>query len=362
MYFGLSEEQVFFQDNVKKFLEDQSSLDVIRKITGGEGEDLQKEIHQGLINLGLNALLIPEEYGGLELDLLFAAAVSEGLGSGVAPIPFIGSYVMAPLAIMYGGSNSQKDNYLNKISSNKISFGVGLTEYIGAREDAGIEINDNKASGRALFVIDGDDASHFILADKKGAMCIVCAEDDEVEVVKLTSVDKTRGYFEIVLNNADVDILENSSQSTEAITKTIDAGRIMLAADSIGASQIMIDRAVEYAKERKQFGRVIGSFQAVKHMCAEMAAELEPCYAIVWHAAHCFNNVPEEARLMACQSKSHVSEVSKMVAKKATEVHGGMGFTDLLGLHYWFKRIGMNRQLLGSPELVRKEAAKVQGF
>ena len=362
MYFGLSEDQVFFQDNVKKFLEDQSSLDVIRRITAGEGEELQKEIHQGLINLGLNALLIPEEYGGLELDLLFAAAVSEGLGSGVAPIPFIGSYVMAPLAIMHGGSNSQKKEYLNKIASNEISFGVGLTEYIAAREDAGIKIDGSKASGRALFVIDGDHASHFVLADKNGVMCIVRAEDAEVELVKLTSVDKTRGYFEILLNNADVDVLENSSQSAEAITKTVDAGRIMLAADSVGASQVMIDKSVEYAKERKQFGRLIGSFQAVKHMCAEMAAELEPCYAIVWHAAHCFNNVPEEARLMACQSKSHVSEVSKMVAKKATEVHGGMGFTDLLGLHYWFKRIGMNRQLLGSPELVREEAGRVQGF
>jgi alkylation response protein AidB-like acyl-CoA dehydrogenase len=269
---------------------------------------------------------------------------------------------MAPLAIMHGGSNSQKKEYLNKIASNEISFGVGLTEYIAAREDAGIKIDGSKASGRALFVIDGDHASHFVLADKNGVMCIVRAEDAEVELVKLTSVDKTRGYFEILLNNADVDVLENSSQSAEAITKTVDAGRIMLAADSVGASQVMIDKSVEYAKERKQFGRVIGSFQAVKHMCAEMAAELEPCYAIVWHAAHCFNNVPEEARLMACQSKSHVSEVSKMVAKKATEVHGGMGFTDLLGLHYWFKRIGMNRQLLGSPELVREEAGRVQGF
>ena len=111
MYFGLSEDQTFFQDNVKKFLEDHASLDVIRKIAAGEGNELQKEIHKGLINLGLNALLIPEEYGGLELDLLFAAAVSEGLGSGIAPISFTGSYVMAPLAIMHGGNNSQKENY-----------------------------------------------------------------------------------------------------------------------------------------------------------------------------------------------------------------------------------------------------------
>ena len=134
----------------------------------------------------------------------------------------------------------------------------------------------------------------------------------------------------------------------------------MLAADSLGASQIMIDKAVDYAKERKQFGRAIGSFQAVKHMCAEMTADLEPCYALVWHAAHCHDHSPAEARLMACHAKAHVSEMSKGIAKKATEVHGGMGFTDLLGLHYWFKRIGLNRQILGSPELVREDAYRLQ--
>ncbi len=362
MYFGLSEEQVFFQDNVKKFLEDQASLDVIRKIASGDSDELQKEIHQGLINLGLNALLIPEEYGGLGLDLLFAAAVSEGLGSGIAPISYIGSYIMAPIAIMHGGSNEQKENYLNKISSNKIKFGVGLSEYIAARDDSGLEVSKNKVNGKALFVIDGENATHFILSTKSGGMFIVESNDPGIELIKLTSIDKTRSYYEIILQDAKIDLLEKTTSSHEAINKTVDAGRIMLAADTVGASQVMINKSVEYSKERKQFGRVIGSFQAVKHMCAEMAAELEPCYSIVWHAAHCFDSTPEEARLMACQSKSHVSEVGKMVSKKATEVHGGMGFTDLLGLHYWFKRIGMNRQLLGSPELVRDEAGKIQGF
>ena len=362
MYFGLSEEQVFFQDNVKKFLEDQASLDVIRKIASGDNDELQKEIHQGLINLGLNALLIPEEYGGLGLDLLFAAAVSEGLGSGIAPISYIGSYIMAPIAIMHGGSNEQKENYLNKISSNEIKFGVGLSEYIAARDDAGLEVSKNKVNGKALFVIDGENATHFIFSTKLGGMFIVDSSDPGIELIKLTSIDKTRSYYEIILQDVKIDLLEKTASSHEAINKTVDAGRIMLAADTVGASQVMINKSVEYAKERKQFGRVIGSFQAVKHMCAEMAAELEPCYSIVWHAAHCFDSSPEEARLMACQSKSHVSEVGKMVSKKATEVHGGMGFTDLLGLHYWFKRIGMNRQLLGSPELVRDEAGKIQGF
>ena len=136
----------------------------------------------------------------------------------------------------------------------------------------------------------------------------------------------------------------------------------MLAADTLGAAQNMLDQAVAYAKEREQFNRPIGSFQAVKHMCAEMAAHLEPCRALVWYAAHALDELPDESTLTACHTKAHLAEVGKFVAKTATEVHGGMGFTDLLGLHYWFKRIGFNRQMLGAPELVREEAARIQGL
>jgi alkylation response protein AidB-like acyl-CoA dehydrogenase len=130
----------------------------------------------------------------------------------------------------------------------------------------------------------------------------------------------------------------------------------------VGAGDAMIAQAVGYAGEREQFGRVIGSFQAVKHMCAEMAARLEPCRSLVWYAAHAFDAVPDEALLMACHAKSHTGEAGRFVARTATEVHGGMGFTDLLGLHYWFKRIGFDRQVLGGPEIVRAEAAALQGW
>ena len=97
-------------------------------------------------------------------------------------------------------------------------------------------------------------------------------------------------------------------------------------------------------------------------MCAEMAAKNEPCRSLVWYAAHAFDAVPAEAELVACHAKSHTGEVGRFVARTATEVHGGMGFTDLLGLHYWFKRIGFDRQVLGGPETVREEAAILQGW
>ena len=361
MYFGLSEEQQSLENSIKRYLEDNASLDTIKAVAGGNKETAEK-VHQGLIDLGISSLLVPEKYGGLELDMLFASVVSGALGSGTAPVPFTGTYVMAPLALSLAGSEAQKDYWLPKIAGGERIIGIGLSEFVGAREDTAISFSNDTLSGRALFIIDGKNADAFILSDKAGQLFIIDADDSGLTKIELTTVDKTRESMELVLKKVKTEILPGSEKNQDVINKVIDAGRLMLSADSLGASQVMLDKAVAYSLERKQFGRQIGSFQAVKHMCAEMAAELEPCHAMVWHTAHCFDHIPEEARLMACHTKAHVSEVGKQVSRTAIEVHGGMGFTEELGLHYWFKRIGLNRQLLGSPELVREEAAKIQNF
>ena len=360
MYFGLSEEQKSLEENINRFLADNAPLDTIKAVANGE-ESKANSVHQGILDLGLSGLVIPEEYGGLELNMLFATVVAAALGSGTAPVPYTGSYVMAPLAINLAGSDDQKNQWLPKIAGGECVIGVGLSEYVGAREDAGIEFSNGKLSGRSLFLIDGKNADAYLLANKSGELFLVEASSPGIEVIELITVDKTRTSIELILKDVNADLLSGSSDKS-IIEKVLDAGRIMLAADTVGAAQVMLDKSVAYSLERKQFGRLIGSFQAVKHMCAEMAAELEPCHSMIWHAAHCFDNVPEEARLMACQTKAHISEVGQQVSKTATEVHGGMGFTDELGLHYWFKRIGLNKQLLGSPELIREEAGRLQGF
>ncbi len=362
MYFGLSEEQQFFKDNVNKFLNDHASLDIVKKIIDNNDLDIKNEIANGILNLGINSLLVPEKYGGLGLDLLFAAAVSQSLGENVAPFSFAGSYVMAPIALSLGGNEDQKNKYLNSIVNNKMKFAVGFSEYIAARNNFGFLFKNNTVSGKSIFVLDVENSTHLLIADEAGQIGVININDKNIKLTELTTVDKTRTYFEIQFEKALVDILEETKSNINAVTRSIDAGRIVLAADSLGASEALLTKAVEYSKERKQFGRAIGSFQAVKHMCAEMAADLEPCYSLVWHAAHCFDNIPDESRLMSCHAKSHVSDVSKVIAKKATEVHGGMGFTDLMGIHYWFKRIGVNRQNLGSPETIREEAAKIQNL
>jgi len=362
MYFGLSEEQQSFQEIIRKFLEDEATIDKIKLFNKGDLPDFPETIHKGLLELGIHGLIIPEQYGGLGLDILFATAVSQSLGAGVAPSPFIGSYVLAPFAILQAGNDEQKEKYLSGISQAKIRFGVGLTEYIASRDKAEIVFEHGKINGRALFVIDAGNATHFLISDSSGILSIINSNDPGLEIVNLTTVDKTTTVVELKMNNVNAEQLDSTENHSENTQMLVNLGRLMIAADSLGAAQVMIDKAVKYSMERKQFGRVIGSFQAVKHMCAQMAADLEPCYSLIWYSAHSMDHIPEESSLMASHSKAHVSDVASYIAKTSTEVHGGMGFTDELGLHYWFKRIGLNRQLLGGVDTVREEVADSQDF
>ena len=359
MEFALSEEQRLLQASVGRYLEEQSPLDRVRQATEGD-ETVTGDLWRGLAELGVPGLLIPEALGGMGLGFLDAALVYEMMGRHVAPAPFVGACVMAPVALMLAGSEAQQQNWLPKMAAGELVAGVGITETIGARDEAGVEVRDGRLTGTALFVVDGGAADLFIVAARDGGLYLVAGEAPGLSRRTLTTIDVTRSFCELVFDAVEAEALAGSNE--HVLARMLDAGRVMLAADTLGAGQMMLEKAVSYAQERKQFGRIIGSFQAVKHMCAEMAAQLEPCRSLVWYAAYALDAVPDEARLMACHAKGHVSEVGRFVARTATEVHGGMGFTDLLGLHYWFKRIGVDRQLLGGPEQVRHEAARLQGW
>ena len=359
MDFALSEEQQFLAQTVNDLLRDQCNLDVVRN-DAAENQTKNSSLYSALTELGIPGTLISEDYGGVGLRLLDAALIAESLGSSVATVPFIGSSVLAPLAIELAGSDVQKDNWLPRLASGEITCGVALGDHVGARDNTPTSSDGAKVSGRSMFALDVQDADLFLVATANFELHLIEASD--VEVNRLFTIDKTRSVGELAFDNAPSDPLSSSGDPEGTLSKVVDAGRIVVAADTLGAGQAMLDKAIAYAGERQQFNRVIGSFQAVKHMCAEMAAELEPCRSLVWYAAHAFDAIPEDARLSACHAKAHLAEVGRFVARKATEVHGGMGFTDLLGLHYWFKRIELNRQLLGTPEFVRNEAAKLQGW
>ena len=358
MEFGLSQEQVMLQASVERFLADQGGLARTRKFIG-EGETRAHDVLEGLAGLGVMGLIIPEAFGGVGLSFLDAAVVSEALGRFVTPAPYVGTAVLAPLALMRAGSEAQKTEWLPKLAAGDLVAGVAISEVTGARSDAGVRLKDGKLFGTALFVIDFE-ADIFIVADGDGGLHLVAADAPGLTRTSLKTIDGTRPTGELTFDGVSTEVLAASNPAV--LQDLIDVGRVMFAADILGAAQDMLDQAVAYSKERKQFERAIATFQAVKHMCAEMVAALEPCRAMVWYAAYALDALPQEASVTACHTKAHLSEVGTFVARRSTEVHGGMGFTDLVGLHYWFKRIGFNRQILGGPQTVREDAARLQGF
>src|SRR3546814_1492033 len=144
--------------------------------------------------------------------------------------------------------------------------------------------------------------------------------------MSLTTIDRTRSVGELRFDGSAAEPLADDCGVATARLRA--AGLVILAAYSLGEGQAMIEKAVDYAGQREQFGRLIGSFQAVKHMCAEMAARHEPCRSLVWYAAHAFEAVPNEASLVACHAKSHTAEVHRFVARTSTEGIGSESCRD----------------------------------
>ncbi|CAN5377950.1 acyl-CoA dehydrogenase family protein [soil metagenome] len=358
MDFSLTEDQRMMQESLSRTLAEASSLDRVRKFAG-DPTDGGTDVWAALTDFGLPGILIPEEFGGLGLTLLDAALMSEARGRAVAPVSFMGA-VLAPLALRLAGSGEQQSKWLPKLASGEVTAAVAISEAVaGARDGAGVTASGGKLSGKALFVPGGLGADLLIVADTGGDLHLVEGGAAGLTREIMTGIDLTRRMAELTLDQVAAEPL---SGGQGVLARLRDAGWVLLAADTLGACDVMIEKAVAYAKERKQFGRVIGSFHAVKHLCAEMAAELEPCRSLVWYAGYAFDAAPDEASLVAAHAKAHLSEVSRFIARTSTEVHGGMGITDLLGLHFWFKRVGLNRQLLGGPERVRALAAQMQGL
>jgi len=358
MDFGLSDDQKLLEQTVRGWLDDQVPITRVRELREEDCPN-DRAIWKGLAELGVTGILIPEAHGGSELSLLDAALVAQALGHAVAPSAFLSSSVLVPIALR-GIDTPEVAGWLSGIATGELVFGAAITETFSVREEAGVSLTGGKLGGKAMMATDAVHADYVLLTTADDTLAVVKGDAPGLTTTRLLTTDATRCTAELVLDGVTPEAVYDDRG--EAITRMLEAGRIALAADAFGAAESMIAQAVAYALERKQFDRVIGSFQSVKHMCAEMIAELEPARSLVWYAAHSFDTLPDEAPLMACHALAHMSEIGREIASVATQVHGGIGWTDEQNLHFWFKRIGVDRHLLGGPELLRERAAELQGL
>jgi alkylation response protein AidB-like acyl-CoA dehydrogenase len=343
MEFALNQEQVLFADSLRGLLTERVTIDALRR-HAETGSGFDEELWDGLVELGLPGLLVPERFGGAGLSIVDAAVAAEVIGGAAGFAPFAGSVVMAPLAFMHGATEAMQAEWLPRIAAGEVRFGIGIS----------------RNGGEVQAAIDAGAATHLLVYLPDDNATVVPAAQASANMHR--SIDRTRPVVDMTFDPAQTVMLNAANAPQAAMQRVLDAGRVVLAADTLGAAQHMFDSALTFVKQREQFGRIIGSFQAVKHQFADMVTMLEPCRGMVWYAAYAQDALPDEARVTALQTKAHLGDVGREIARMATEAHGGMGFTDLLGLHYWFKRIMFNRQMLGGPEHCREEAARVQGW
>jgi alkylation response protein AidB-like acyl-CoA dehydrogenase len=404
MDFGLSDAQILLRSSLREMLGREAPIERVRKVMETD-DGVDRAIHRALGDQGIAGLLVPEEHGGIGLGLLDAAVAAQELGRGAVPVSFHSAYVMAPLLVAAAGTEAQRREWLPRIAEGSAVVAVAIDEALrddvatgrtsrggavsGARRRTargrgaasggaggggasggratgggaagGIELGGGGLRGSIGYVPDARGADA-ILVEVSGSLVLLPVDAPGLTIETLRTVDDTRRVAELVFDGVPRSSVERLPGATTGggIARALQAGRVALAADALGAAQEGLRIAVDYAKQREQFGQVIGSFQAVKHMCAETAAAIDPIQSLLWYTAYAWDRGLDEARHLVPLLKGHATETATEAVTTCTQVFGGIGFTWECDMHLYFKRAGYDRQMLGGPTEMFALAAAIE--
>ena len=365
-----TDEQVMLADTVREFLESSASLDRVREASLTP-DAYFADVWQTMAEMGLIGLEIDEQYGGAGYGFAELAVVFEELGAMVTPVPLLSS-VLASTAIADAGTDAQKSALLPPIASGETIATLAVFE---TAHDTALSVPAMVAvpsdpgwvlTGTKRYVTDAVNADQFIVTAHSGdgvGLFVVDADTKGVAVVPMPALDATRPLGEVILDGVPSahDAYLGDAPNPGAIVKALDAGVVAMASEQVGGARACLEASVDYAKTRYQFGRQIGSFQAVKHMCANMLVALEHARSVAWHAAATIDD-PVEARISVPLAKSVCSDAYLKVAGDNIQVHGGIGFTWEHDAHLYFKRAKADSLLLGSVDSYRDRLAGALGI
>jgi alkylation response protein AidB-like acyl-CoA dehydrogenase len=329
--FDFTDDQQAIKRTAKDFLASRYKAEQVRELaeSGSYDDALWSEISE----LGWPGIFIPEEHGGQDLGVVELVIVMEELGYALAPSPFF-SNAAAGLAILHGGSEEQKQRWLPGIAAGEQRGTVGVV-----------------ANGEAALVPDADSAAVIVLVDGESATLV---EAGDAEIEPRATIDSTRRFASV---RADV-----GDPLAGDFSAGIDRAETSLAGELVGIAQRAMEMAVEYAKDRKQFDRPIGSYQAVSHRCAQMLLEVESSRSAAYYAGWASDYEPESAALAASMAKAYAADAGWNVTASALQVHGGIGFTWEHDLHFFLKRARTDGYLLGSARQHRERVAELAGL
>lgn len=346
MYFDLTDEQKSLRDMLDAMFADRAPLSRLLDVKPGTPFD--RALWQEICATGITATMVPEALGGAAADLLTLTVVAEACGMGVVPFPVVPNALAAWLLAQPG---------IGDVASLVPALSAGAA-IGGFAVSLAPQSNDSAEPIRSL-VEHGAEADIIITVESGGRLGKVSPSEPGVRVTPIDSLDTSRPLAQIEINREAITPLHADHTVGERL---VDALLITHAADALGAATALHRCAVDYAKERRQYGRPIGSFQALKHQLADISVELEPARPLCWYAAHAWDTARDDARRVAAITKAHLGHVAVASARACIEAFGGIGYTWEHPAHLYLKRAMFDRSALGTPAVHRERAAALASW
>jgi len=375
----LNDEQTMLRDNARGFLAKNAPIAHLRALRDKRDADgFSRALWKDFVELGWAGILVPQDYGGLELGYVEAGVVMEELGRTLTPSPFLSTAVVAATAIARAGNDRQKKNYLPKIVAGELIATLAVDEtakhHPGKIAMPAVRAgNGFKLSGAKTFVIDGHVANLLIVAartsgkagDTSGlTLLLVDATAVGVRAERTSTVD-THNAARITFDDVNVssgNVLGKIDAGWDVLEGVLNAGRAAVAAEMVGASEEAFSRTVTYLKERKQFGKAIGEFQALQHRAAHLYCELEVTRAAVLKALQTLDDSYARAGAIVSVAKARAGLSATLAVQEAVQMHGGIGMTDEFDIGLFMKRIRVCQELFGDSNFHADRLARLNRY
>ena len=363
----LNEEQQSLKDIAREFLQKNAPVTHFREVRDTKNElGYDEVLWKEMVNLGWSGILIPEEYGGFDFGMVGMGSIFEEMGKTLTPSPLFATGVLGASLISLGGNDSQKQTLLPKIVEGSLTTALALEENNrhspNVISTSAAKSGDNyEISGEKTFVIDGHSANLLIVAartegsidDESGiTLFMLDPKTDGLEITKTSMVD-SRNSAQVKLRNVVVsssDILGGLNNGSGILENVLDRAQIAISAEMLGNASQAFQITLEYIKERKQFGAVIGTFQALQHRAAEMYSEIELTKSSVIAACNAVDENSNDLKRMASLAKYKAGETNHLVTNEAIQMHGGVGVTDEYDVGLYLKRARVTEQIFGNSE------------
>jgi acyl-CoA dehydrogenase len=369
----LDEERRMLRDAAQSFLSDRAPVAHLRQLRdSADAKGYSPALWSAFAQQGYSATLVPEDHGGLGLGVVEAGLIAEQIGHTLAPTPFFSTAVLAAWLLRRAGSAAQQAAWLARIAEADTIMALAIDERPRHRSSAiattAVRDGDEwRIDGRKLLVVDGHVAQAFIVAAKTEcgvALLLVPAGDPGMTVERTVMVDAhnaARLTFENVRVTADA-IIGTPQTGAALLEQVLDVGRAVASAELLGIADEVFDRTVQYLKERKQFDRAIGEFQALQHRAAELFCDLELTRAIVRQALASIDAAGQDTPLVVAQAKARACLTANRAVQEAVQMHGGIGMTDELDIGLFMKRARVLQELFGDAATQMDRVATLSGY